>query len=183
MLLPAIIELTMADDVEDEGDDNDDDNGCDNLCFLCGGWQPQEVPVDASKFVSQSILRNYLNHSHQLKLFLKFYLVFFLSVPCTIISTVSLALSLSLLLWLSTTQPDLYFTFLFCRFFCVRISFTTYVFILFLFLNFFFSSQKHDEKFNLFLLRFECRIFRSPSFDWFFFFLFFFVLHTRSLTI
>lgn len=46
----------MADDVEDEGDD---DNGCDNLCFLCGGWQPQEVPVDASKFVSQSILRNY----------------------------------------------------------------------------------------------------------------------------
>lgn len=60
MLLPAIIELTMADDdVEDDDDEGDNDNGCDNLCFLCGGWQPQEVPVDASKFVSQSILRKF----------------------------------------------------------------------------------------------------------------------------
>lgn len=55
----------MADDdddvVEDDDDDDEgDDNGCDNLCFLCGGWQPQEVPVDASKFVSQSILRKFL---------------------------------------------------------------------------------------------------------------------------
>lgn len=63
MLLPAIIELTMADDVEDEGDD---DNGCDNLCFLCGGWP---MPVDASKFVSLSILRKFLK-----KLALKIYL-------------------------------------------------------------------------------------------------------------
>ena len=53
------------DDVVEDGDDDDDDKGDDNgyddnLCFLCGGWQPQEVPVDASKFVSQSILRKFL---------------------------------------------------------------------------------------------------------------------------
>lgn len=53
----------MADDdvAEDDNDEGDDDNGCDdNRGFLCGGWQPQEVPVDASKFVSQSILRKFL---------------------------------------------------------------------------------------------------------------------------
>lgn len=50
----------MADDDDDvEGEDEGDDNGFDNFCLLCGIWHPQEVPVVASKFVSQSILRNF----------------------------------------------------------------------------------------------------------------------------
>lgn len=150
MLLPAIIELTMADDVEDEGDDNDD-NGCDNLCFLCGGWQPQEVPVDASKFVSQSILRNYLNSSHQSKLFWSV-LFFFFNFR---------------FVW----SVKLIFCFFYCPqhriFFLIISDFVHYTFIyIFLFISFF----SHTEKFNLFFFCvFECRIFRSPSFDWFFF--------------
>lgn len=35
-----------------------DDDG-DNFFFLRGGWPPQEVPVDAPKLVSLSILRNF----------------------------------------------------------------------------------------------------------------------------
>lgn len=48
-ILPAIsTALTMADDVSD-----------DNFFFLRGGWPPQEVPVDAAKLVSLSILRKF----------------------------------------------------------------------------------------------------------------------------
>lgn len=46
----------MADD--DDVDEDDDDDG-DNFFFLRGGWPPQEVPVDAPKLVSLSILRNF----------------------------------------------------------------------------------------------------------------------------
>lgn len=55
VLLPAIlIELTMA-DKDDECEQDDVDVG-DSFCFFRGGWSSQEVPVDATKFVSLSIL-------------------------------------------------------------------------------------------------------------------------------
>lgn len=60
-ILPAIstaLVVTMADDDDVDEDDDDDDDG-DNFFFLRGGWPPQEVPVDAPKLVSLSILRNF----------------------------------------------------------------------------------------------------------------------------
>lgn len=58
VLLPAIlIEPTMADedDADDECEQGDVDEA-DSFCFFRGGWSSQEVPVDATKFVSLSIL-------------------------------------------------------------------------------------------------------------------------------
>lgn len=57
VLLPAIlIELTMADDDADDECEQDDVDEADSFCFFRGGWSSQEVPVDATKFVSLSIL-------------------------------------------------------------------------------------------------------------------------------
>lgn len=50
----------MADSNDDDDEGDDDDGDADNFFFFRGGWPSQEVPVDATKLVSLSILNKNL---------------------------------------------------------------------------------------------------------------------------